>query len=64
MINKAQHKIITKVMEMLDGLDDEDFEAARMTIDVTLKCKELYYNVQFDDPAGEWTYSIVSTEGV
>lgn len=62
MIDKAQHKIITKVMEMLDDLDDEDFEKARMTINVTLYCRELYYKVEFDDIAGEWTYDIVSTE--
>lgn len=58
MIDKPQHKIITKVMEMLDGLDEEDFEKAKMTIDVSLRCRELGYRVIFDDIGEDWTYSI------
>lgn len=62
MIDKTQHKIITKIMEMLESLDEEDFEKARMTIDITLYCRKPYYKVEFDDISGEWTYGIVSTE--
>lgn len=58
MIDKAQHKLITAVMDMLNGLTEEDFEEAEMTIDVSLKCRGLDYKVVFDDIGLDWAYTI------
>lgn len=43
---------------MLNGLTEEDFEEAEMTIDVSLKCRGLDYKVVFDDIGLDWAYTI------
>lgn len=58
MLNSAQHKMIGRVLEMLESFTDEDFENSRFYIDVKLQDRFGEYKVEFEDEAGDWTYRV------
>lgn len=58
MIDRARHKMITAVMDMLESLSNEDFEKAGMYIDVELKTTDGHFKVIFEDETGDWLYRI------
>lgn len=61
-IDTAQHKMISAVLEMLNGLSDKDFEESKMTIEIELTCRSMGSKVVFDDIGGEWGYYIESLD--
>ena len=62
MFNSARHKMIGKVLEFLESIEDYEFDNSGFFIDIELRDKYGDYKVLFEDESGEWEYRTVDVD--